>query len=241
MTNSEVTVFVISCGESCLPNCLAAIKKQNISLTINEIKDVAPMSNAFNEMILRCKTPYYIQVDADMTLEKFAVATLLQAIKKRGNKCAEVCAALKDPVRGILYGVKIFNHSIMKNFRYQNVNACDRRIVEEYTKKGYTRDAIGTIVGTHAEFYNNSEIMLKSRAIIEKDRYLTGSINHLNKCYKKLSESKFSLRNLFEFLGAYEGFMAKKSDIEEERDYRKFNRERLMKLDGILSKIDGKN
>ena len=64
----EVTIFVISAGNN--PNydaCLMAIHSQSCvmrdGVRVEEIRNVAPMSRAFQEMISRCKTRYYVQVD----------------------------------------------------------------------------------------------------------------------------------------------------------------------------------
>jgi glycosyltransferase involved in cell wall biosynthesis len=69
-----LTVFVIRCGYN--PNyddCISALMSQTVNFELIEIKDKTPMSKAFQTMIDKCQTKYYIQVDEDMILNEDAI------------------------------------------------------------------------------------------------------------------------------------------------------------------------
>ena len=93
----QVTVFIISCGKN--PNfedCYNAIINQSAKLTIDVIKDYSPMSVAFQEMLNRCKTPYYVEVDEDMILDKNTIEIMYNEIKVSNEKTAMIAYKLFD-------------------------------------------------------------------------------------------------------------------------------------------------
>ena len=77
---NDLTVFIISSGEETSDDCTAALKEQDCTFPIEHIRDVAPMSAAFQAMPDSCLTPYFLQVDADMILKPDAVRKLYNAI-----------------------------------------------------------------------------------------------------------------------------------------------------------------
>ena len=86
-----VTAFVISSGSN--PNyksCLEALNNQTAKVTIDIIKDYSPMSVAFQQMLVRCKTPYYIEVDEDMVLNPDAIEIMYNTIIETDAKCSMV-------------------------------------------------------------------------------------------------------------------------------------------------------
>ena len=82
----DLTIFIITCGEGSLDECMGSIESQHVGSksrpNVEVIKDVYPVSEAFNEMHKRSQTPYFIQVDADIILNKDAIDKLYQAMKK---------------------------------------------------------------------------------------------------------------------------------------------------------------
>ena len=62
MENKNLTIFVLTCSNN--PNyeaCLEALSNQTMTAKIEIIKNVYPISNAFQEMFDRCKTRYAVQ------------------------------------------------------------------------------------------------------------------------------------------------------------------------------------
>ncbi|MCA9468683.1 MAG: hypothetical protein KC643_25025, partial [Nitrospira sp.] len=58
------TVFIITVGDMTFPACQEAIRLQDTrAFILDIIQNVHPMSAAFQEMITRCQTEYFIQVD----------------------------------------------------------------------------------------------------------------------------------------------------------------------------------
>jgi len=136
----EVTAFVISSGEPSTPQCVSALRNQDCTVKVEVIRNVAPMWRAFQQMIDRCKTPFYVQVDADMILRRHAIRTLYENIKSK-PKTAQYVAWLWDhDVNRRITGVKIYRHSICKQFPYQESLSCEMTQNEALKVAGYKID-----------------------------------------------------------------------------------------------------
>jgi hypothetical protein len=136
-----VTVFVISSGEPDHKACLAALAEQNSTFQLEEVKDVAPMDRAFQTMLDKCETPYYIQVDADMVLRRGAVLTMardMQWIARRTPNAAMICYPLLDPHLGhLIIGVKIYRHDIMVQYPYTASYSCEVGQLDQLKEDGF--------------------------------------------------------------------------------------------------------
>ena len=145
--SDEVTVFVISSGEPSLDACHGALDAQACTFQRQDIRDVTPMDCAFQAMLDRCETPYYVQVDADMLLEPWAIGTLYEEMKKREREmadvdgyagCAQVVGWLWDDDFGRpLQGVKIYNHAICSRYPYVGELSCEMGQNEALKRDGY--------------------------------------------------------------------------------------------------------
>ncbi len=149
----DLTVFVISSGIN--PNfedCVVALEKQTISAKIEVIRDYSPMSVAFQQMLLRCTTDYFIQCDEDMILEPNAIEVLYTGIKASPANICMVCYQLKDVhLDFIIFGIKAYKHTIFKNFPYNlNVTSCEMEQLNRIKQAGYEVQLIEQVVGLHS-------------------------------------------------------------------------------------------
>src|SRR3989338_9047053 len=82
----DLTVYIITSGEASFQKSLRALEKQTLvsgkDFNIEVIRNVYPMSEAFNQMHMRCQTPFFVQVDADMILRDFAINYLYEEMRK---------------------------------------------------------------------------------------------------------------------------------------------------------------
>jgi len=128
LTN-EVTAFVISSGEPSTATCHKHLDQQDCTFTRQSISGVAPMWKAFQQMLDRCKTPYYVQVDADMLLEPWAIRELYETMKAREEAFSGVCQVVAwlwdDDVHRPIQGVKIYRHEIMQRYPYAESLSCE--------------------------------------------------------------------------------------------------------------------
>ena len=113
--SKEVTVFVITVGDEVnFEDCIEHMKGQTVGFRLNVITRIAPMSAAFQEMLNRCNTPFFVQVDEDMLLFPTAIQSLYDLIANTSSRTAMVCAPLWDcDVEDPIYGVKIYRRSVL--------------------------------------------------------------------------------------------------------------------------------
>jgi hypothetical protein len=69
------------------------------------VRGVSPFSHAFNTAVAQVRTPFFIQVDADMILDDTCVADLTRVFTER---VGVVVGHLRDPLQGRIRGIKVF-------------------------------------------------------------------------------------------------------------------------------------
>src|SRR5436309_9592835 len=134
-----VTVFVVTIGDTLNFNeCMENLASQSVKFRVEELEHIAPQSGAYQSMIDRCPTPYYVQVDEDMLLVPDAIATLVAAMSSAPPQVAIVCAPLWDvDTERSIYGVKIYRHHIMVAYPYANTFSPDMEQVGRMEADGY--------------------------------------------------------------------------------------------------------
>jgi MoaA/NifB/PqqE/SkfB family radical SAM enzyme len=183
----KVTVFLITVGASSYDRAKKALQNQDSFFTLKEIAWVAPMSAAFQQMIERCKTPYFIQCDEDMICRPHAVRTLYESIatpdmshayysdfKWPPDKCAMVCYPLWDThLQRSRLGIKIYRHEAMVKAPYSDIQSCEMDQIaklkalhyhfrtewgsEWSTHKGCLKHTDRTILALHGTSYTPRE------------------------------------------------------------------------------------
>ena len=94
---TDLTVFIIKSGKN--PNfvdCKTSIRNQNMKCAVKYITDISPMSKAFQTMVDKCDTKYFIQVDHDMILYPNAIKTLYNKMQNVYKEVAILGCMLYD-------------------------------------------------------------------------------------------------------------------------------------------------
>jgi hypothetical protein len=121
-----VTAFVTTVGFPTFDACLEHLRAQDCDFGVEVIDHVAPMSAAFQQMLDRCRTPFYVQVDEDMLLYPHAVRTLYDRISSMEERVVQYVAGLYDVhLERVIYGLKIFRHDVIRRYPYRNVRGCE--------------------------------------------------------------------------------------------------------------------
>jgi len=204
----QVTAFVISSGTN--PNfqlCLDALKTQTVKVTVDIVKDYSPMSVAFQQMLVRCKTPYYVEVDEDMILNPDSIEKMYDAIKSEQDpKCSMIAYRLLDVhIDFVIYGIKIYKFDIFKKYPYDLSHmSCEVEQLERMKADGYTYKLNEDVVGKHSPLWNNELIFERYLNLMEKFKefgyvWLESLPKKLFEIFKKEPTEV----NLFALLGAY--------------------------------------
>jgi MoaA/NifB/PqqE/SkfB family radical SAM enzyme len=221
--SQQVTAFIISAGDNPnFPACIEAINNQTVDVTIDIIRDYHPLSLAFQEMLVRCKTPYYIEVDEDMVLEPGAIEKMYEAIMSAGEKDAMIAFRLLDVhIDFAIYGVKIYKYEIFKNYPYNLQHmSCEVEQLDRMKADGYSYKTLEDIVGKHSPLWNNELIFERYLNLMEKFKefkyvWLEGLPRKLFEIFQK-DPSEI---NLFAILGAYTSIASDRKLQLGEKDF----------------------
>lgn len=175
--SSHLTVFILSTGDQRnLAECLAHMERQTVRFRTELISGVAPLSEALQQMIQRCTTRYFIQVDEDMLLRTSAVEVLYDALIGCRKETAIVCASLWDCfMDSAIYGVKIYSHDIVQRFPYRNTLSSEWEQVKDLQLSGYKivlfrRGPKCWCLGEHGKQYTEEALFKRFRRLFWKHR-----------------------------------------------------------------------
>jgi hypothetical protein len=228
---NEVTVFVSTVGSHNLASCLAALGRQDCKFRLEMVENVAPMSAAFQQMLDRCETPYYIQVDEDMLLHPNAVRTLWKRIRSSTPNTAAWVGTLFDAHLGrLLRGVKIFKHKIARRYPFRDVRGCDLDQLTRAEADGfaYVRAPLdesipdGRPLGLHHLVWTRREAYERYFLLECKKRRYPGRYKQLRADMISISErfrDEGAEEDFFAVMGSMAGRLANDDDRDGEKDF----------------------
>lgn len=245
MPSNQVTVFLLTTGSPQFKKTLEVITEQilktNGLFTLDIIENVSPFSEACNSMLLRCKTPFFIQLDEDMILDDGTLELMLNTMKKELENNPNICQyvfRLRDDELGNILGVKIYNYNIVKNYKWKHEVSSDRLFNQSLKNDGYEIKVYGTkndTVGTHGLYRSQFELFLKNITIANKAKIqLTSSdIKHFINMYNKSCLNMNTKDSFFRLGGLYYGLT---HNIEE--DFRTYPVDVFSKINNFFKHIE---
>lgn len=233
----QVTVFVATVGDRAnYDHCIQALDCQDSRFRFEAVENVAPMSAAFQAMIDRCETPYYVQVDEDMILEPYAIRILYDSMAKSSDDTAILCYSLWDEhMRQAILGVKIYRHAIVSQFPYRHdVPNCDTEQNDRLKAAGYRLQVYWhgyeknlTCIGRHGVHYTPETAFeaYYNRAV--KSRLFPQWMSWARRLASELKQRAAADPNnhvdLYAWLGFCAGLTADLSKLDHEKDCRTVN------------------
>lgn len=233
----DVTVFVSTIDSVSFSECMKHLAQQDCRFRLEVIENVAPMSAAFQQMIDRCKTPYYVQVDEDMLLKPHAIRTLYECVKASDEDHAIVVRLLWDEhlVRAI-QGVKIYRHKVVSQFPYRDVQSCERDQVTRFQERGFKigrpidreyYEGCPEVLGYHGKFFHAESVFERYFTLMQKRRKYSGKVNwldrHLIEFFERFKKDPSEF-NLMAILGVLAGHLLSHHQENDagEKDFRKY-------------------
>jgi hypothetical protein len=232
-----VTVFVATVGYPTFGNCLEHLRAQDSRFTLGIIDHVAPMSAAFQRMLDECTTPYYVQVDEDMLLYPHAVRTLYQRLAGMEPRAVQYVAALYDVhLERVIYGLKIFRHTVARRYPLRDVHGCEWDQVRRMRADGYvdvrvplegaTRDSEHTL-GLHGTFWTPEAVYLRY-FVLELTRRMGNRTHEWVRERATVFLQRFmdtgSEVDFHALMGVLAGSLADRTTVGKEKDYRTYHR-----------------
>lgn len=169
---NDLTVFVISTGEDTTKECIHSLKSQDCSFKIEQIKGIYPMSRAFQTMPRYCNTRFFVQVDADMILNKDAIKTLYDQACSTGFFTAVVFGQLFEEGFGIGGAVRLWKKHMFRYVSFEDCRTVDRNLYKRSRLLGFRRKSVNKVLGIHRPRHSVFSEYLKTKADIEKWRFL---------------------------------------------------------------------
>jgi len=179
------------------------------------------MSKAFQQMLERCKTKYFVEVDEDMILFPNAIEEMYNNIEKTDQQIAMLVYLLKDIHLDFdLYGIKIYKYNILKKYPYNlECLSCEVEQLERLTNDGYKHEGMTKIMGNHSPKWNNNSIFERYFNLMEKFKeYKYKWLETLpSKLWEILHKSPTE-KNLYALLGACSS-ITKEGIQNKEKDF----------------------
>jgi len=130
-----VSAVVLSVGEPYTERAIRSLATQSTPVDdIIVIEHVSPFSRAINEGARRVRTPYFVQVDADMILDPTCVETLVARMQP---DTGIVVGELRDALLGQTVGVKVFRTACFRDGGVPDSIAQDTDFVARLHERGW--------------------------------------------------------------------------------------------------------
>ena len=231
-----LTVFVSTVGYPTLPKCLELLSAQDSFFQLKVIDHVAPLSSALQQMIDKCTTPYYVEVNEDMLLYPHAIRTLYHRISAMETRVAQyVCTLYDVHLEKVIYGIKIYRRDVVSKYPYRDVRGSEWDQIRRFRADGYldvrvpkegaTRDSASTL-GLHGSYWTPLAVYLRFTVLELKRRQ--GNRTHewvkeaalmlLNRFLENRSETDF-----YALMGILAGSLARPNTEGREKDYRAYD------------------
>jgi len=234
---NDLTIFLVSSGKN--PNyddCLTSLRNQSVDWLIRYVKDVSPMSKAFQTMVDRCPTKYFVQCDHDMILDRDAIEKLYNKIQKVYKEVAILGCMLYDPhLDKNIYGVKIYNRDIIKNYPYKDSLSCEVDQIKEFEKDGYRFHFDPEVIGKHSPKWTKEIIYERYFNLMEKfKQYKYSWLQKIpQQLFQKVQKNPTE-ENIYALLGAYTSISQKNQMQNKEKDFHSLKRVELGRFESYF-------
>lgn len=225
----KTTVFILTIGDEVFASCKQAIDaQQSCRFALEIIRNVSPFSAAAQEMVARCNTPYFIQVDEDMILGPDAVATMEAAMDAATDNVGMICFHLFDEDRQLnIQGVKIYRTRLMQGLSFRDLKASEMDILGQMKQRGIKWILHPDVKGKHGTSYTTDTIYRRYKTMYEKDIRTWNTLTwDLRKKADKFRETGDPLQ-LFALLGAAHGIINAPHAQDKEKDFQQYDLKEL--------------
>lgn len=198
-----------------------AINEQTLKpSSIEIVKNVFPISKAFQTGLDRVETEYYVSVDGDMILYPTCIQRLFQVIDS-DETIGEVNLQLDDPILGSIPCIRIYRTKIIREIGFkEDDKGCERVMYQKINDAGYKTISLLNSGGLHHPIHLPHEIFLRFRFISEQIRYYGGGVELFNenlKCLVNYWTRTKDVSALYGIAGLFDGLQVE--DISHPLSY----------------------
>lgn len=133
----DVTVVALTIGEPYLERALASAARQTLPpADVVVVRDVSPFHCALNAGAARVRTPFFVQLDADVTLDDTCLADLRALVR---DDCSIVAGMLRDPVVGRTMGIRLYRTACVADAPIRDTISPDMDFTRDAARLGWRR------------------------------------------------------------------------------------------------------
>jgi hypothetical protein len=137
---NDVSAVVLSVGEPCVARAIESLTRQSLPLAeVVRIDHVSPFFRAINEGARRVRTPFFVQVDADMVLDPGCVQTMRESMT---DGIGIVVAELRDALGGQITGIKLFRTECFARGGMSDTISQDTDFVDALARRGWRTEYV---------------------------------------------------------------------------------------------------
>jgi len=132
---NNLTAIVLTIGEKTTQRAIDSLEKQSVKpdeLIIVENK--SPFHKALNYGVSKVKTDFFLQLDADMVLDKDCILNLMILMD---DGVGTVLGQLRDCLMGTESGIKIFRTKCFDNTHFKDSISPDTDLYNDISNKGW--------------------------------------------------------------------------------------------------------
>jgi hypothetical protein len=140
---NEISAVVLTTGEPTTQAAIDSLHRQTAALAdIIVVRDIAPFHKALNAGVTQVKTPFFVQVDADMVLDDHCIDALRSGMRR---DVGIVVGHLRDPLIGQVVGVKLFRTACFQIGMFEDSISPDTDFVADIARPGWKTVYIGRV------------------------------------------------------------------------------------------------
>ena len=134
---SDITAVVLSIGEAYTSRAIASVRRQTVPVADTIIvRDVAPFHSALNAGAAQVRTPFFVQVDADMIFDD----TCFEEVRAlMGAGVGLVSGFLRDPLVGRAHGVRLYRAACFEHVQIRDSISPDMDFGLDIARHGWVR------------------------------------------------------------------------------------------------------
>ena len=134
---SDITVVVLSIGETYTDRAIASVRRQTLPAADTiVVRDVSPFHCALNAGAAQVRTPFFVQVDADMILDD----TCFEELRARiADGVGLVSGLLRDPLVGRAHGVRLYRTECFEHVQIRDSISPDMDFGIDIARHGWVR------------------------------------------------------------------------------------------------------
>lgn len=166
---SRITALVLSVGEPTLERALDSVRRQTLAPCATTIvPGVEPFHRAMRTGVERVDTEHFVQVDADMVLDRTCFATLHSHM---ADRVGMVVGRLRDPLEGVIVGVKLIRTECARRFPMPDTLSADTDFLDALRAAGWSVPFLDSSLGRHQPQYTPLYTFSKYRLLGNRARY----------------------------------------------------------------------